>query len=171
MSDERGYRFIISFDDEAYVARVPELGIEACGEDRARAAAAAEEALERAFEAAAVAEGGPPPPARAPNEAVTLHLKLAPLLAEDLETAAREMGLGREELATQILARELARLAGAPVGRSHEREAPAQRPRKNDGGGRRRNRNRREGYRPEMDNQADFLAYVRDMEKGGNRRR
>lgn len=26
---------------------------------------------------------------------------------------------------------------------------------------------RREGYRPEMENQADFLAYVRDMEKGG----
>ena len=29
---------------------------------------------------------------------------------------------------------------------------------------------RREGYRPEMENQADFLAYVRDMEKGGRGR-
>lgn len=37
----------------------------------------------------------------------------------------------------------------------------------NRGGGGRRG----EGYRPEMENQADFLAYVRDMEKGGGRRR
>jgi predicted RNase H-like HicB family nuclease len=191
MSDDRAYRIALSFHQERgrFIARVPELGLEAEGETRAQAIADAEAAIERRVEAAAVEGAELPRPVDHEPAAGELHLTLAPQVHRDLIFAARNGRMSPEQLAAQLLALAL----GASEGRSaapararaprdgdeqpREREArdhddargnrasPAPAGNRRDGG-RDGGRRRQEGYRPDLDDKANFLAYVRELEKG-----
>lgn len=197
MADDRAYRIQLLFDAEgdAYKALVPELEIEEKAETRAAAIEAAEAAIEAAVENVATSGETLPPPLDAtplaPGE-VTLTLNGA--LFRELEFQAKRAGVEVDALALQLVAQGLGQLDGRRPPRANKKARPAEpkaeaqpededrQPDSNEerggrGRGRGRGRgkggrqgNRREGYRPEMDNQADFLAYVRDMEKGGRRR-
>jgi predicted RNase H-like HicB family nuclease len=176
MANDRSYRVVTSFDPESetYLARVVELEVEGRGETRAEAVERLEEALEGRIEAAATSGQTLPPPAGALGSAKLLELRLSPVVAEDLHEVAHEVGMPSADLALQVLIRGLAQLRGA---RSVASEAATEPPSPQHGRGQRNRggkdggRRRREGYRPDMDDQANFLAYVRDMEKGGRGRR
>lgn len=187
MADDRAYRILVQYisESEAYQARSPELGVEAQGPTRAEAMAAVESAIEEMFEKAAVDGQKLPRPADLAEESVELTLPLSAPVWRDLEVHARAQGLEPDALALQLLARSLGQLEGRPS-RRPRKEAPAKasgegasseedapKPEKKESKGRRRGRSGRrgEGYRPEMENQADFLAYVRDQERGGRGRR
>lgn len=191
MSDDRAYRIMVQYlpEEERFVARSPELDVEATAESRAEAITAVETALEEAFEKAAVDEVKLPRPADLATETGTLSLELAAPVWRDLQMHATAQGLEPDALALQLLASALGRLEGrgrrgarnkdakaAPpkdAEAGEEQAQPSNRPEKKEGGkrGRGRGRGRREGYRPDMDDQANFLAYVRDQERGGRGRR
>ncbi len=183
MSDERAYRIHLAFrpESDGFIARVPELGVEAEAETRAEALERVERAIEAAFEQAAVREASLPKPADSEPQPGALKLDLAGPIHRDLLFHARAQGLEPEALAMQLLARGLGQMDGR---RAPRPPAPEPKPKReepapaaegaNDGGRRNRARGRnprREGYRPEMEDQANFLAYVRDQERGGRGRR
>ncbi|MGF1509066.1 MAG: hypothetical protein ACFB9M_06140 [Myxococcota bacterium] len=177
MSDDRSYRAVTTYDSEAevFVARFPELELEGRGASRAEAAQQLEAALEARVEEAAVSGQSLPPAAHDIGEARTIELRLAPILSQDLHHLARAMGLEPRDLALQLVSRGIGQLLGAqppPAEPDRGREARSEDKgaQRNDRGSRGRGR-RREGYRPDMEDQANFLAYVRDMEKGGGRGR
>jgi hypothetical protein len=191
MSDDRAFRILVGYnpDKERYWARVPELAIEVEGESRADAIGGAEKKIESLIEDAATGGGKISAPVDSSIEAGPITLELAGPVRRDLEYQARLAKLSPEALAVQLLARALgAPGERAPAPRSQPTEDRPQHrsdnrdsdnrgnnrddrgppPRQHQGGGRGRPR---EGYRPELDNQADFLAYVRDSEKGRGGRR
>jgi predicted RNase H-like HicB family nuclease len=188
MSVDRAYRILITFDSEqgTFLARIPELDLEATGASRAEAIAALESALEQRV-AAAVEEKRPLPPpidVTHPNETITVSLG-APLHKE-LLFHAKQSRMRVDELATQLLARAIGSLDGGRPRRRPDNEAradeaggemrdsnrPSRPPRdrddRDDDRGNRRGRDRkREGYRPELEDKANFLEYLRGLEKGG----
>ena len=194
MADDRAYRISVAFNPERerFSARVPELGIDVEGESRQAAVEAAERGIEAKFEATAVEGAELPPPADADPVPAELTLILAPQVYRELAHQAR---LGRttvEQLAAQLVALGASGAAPARAPRPTETQRPQraaqgdgeQPPRRdagdrgggNDRGGNRAGRSgganqnrRREGYRPELEDKANFLAYVREMEKGGGR--
>lgn len=179
MSDDRAYRIQVAYDEEKqrFVARVPELDLETEGENRTAAIVRAEKSIEERVEQAAVSGEKLPPPSDTTPIVGPLTLNLIGPVRRELEWQAKQAGVAVEVLASQLLAQTLG-ISSAPPPRARAEEAPRERgPR--DGNSRDdrppprggQGRGRREGYRPEMDNQADFLAYVRDMEKGRGGRR
>lgn len=199
MADDRAYRIQLLFDaaSEGYRALVPELEIDLKATTRAEAIEAAEAAIEEKVEAVATAgEVLPAAIDATPLEAGELTLQLNGELLRELRFQANRAGLEVEALALQLVAQGVGQLEGRrpPRGPKPKAERPAaatteddedRQPDSNEergGRGRGRGRGRGgnkghgrggrrgEGYRPEMENQADFLAYVRDMEKGGRRR-
>lgn len=129
-----------------------------------------------------------------------LSFKLAPALMRELNFYAKRNEQDPAALAEQLLVHAIGLLgagrrpslpprrrpAPKPAEGAEDKQAEDKQPdteeeaqpRQNQRGrGRGRNQQgrgrgrRREGYRPEIENQADFLAYVRDMERGGGRRR
>ncbi len=185
MADDRAYRIFLQFDDEheRFYARVPELDLEEVGDTRADALTAAEAAIEAKFEAAAVdGESELPLPVDQSEVDGTIAIELAMPLARELAYHAARSKMAPATLAQQLLVRAIGSLSAGLRPPSKPRAEKAQDPgerregegterpagRKNRGRGRGR---RGEGYRPEIEDQANFLAYVRDMEKGGGRRR
>jgi hypothetical protein len=180
MSVDRAYRVTISFDPERerFLARVPELGVEVDGESRAAAVEAAEAAVDARVEAAATGGQALPAPLDAAPPAADLTLTLAPTVHRELLHAAQAARLSPEQLAAQLLSHALGQ-RGAP-GRARpqvqgEEQGPAREqddrrgpPRGQDPG--RGGRRRQEGYRPDLDDKGHFLAYVRELEKGGGGR-
>lgn len=171
MTDDRAYRILITFDAEAerFEGRVPELEVSAKGDTRAQAIENVESEIEAKVAAAAGSEEGLPPPAdTAEPEPGEVTVKLAGPLMKDLVYAANRNGMSVDELATQLLFAAVGRLSTEPERRSRPKKSE---PRDDDRGnrGRRRGRNN-ENFRGDIDDQANFLAYVRDMEKGGRRR-
>ena len=188
MAEDRAYRIQLAYqpDEETFLASVPELDVSAAGATRAEAIEKVESELEATFEKAAVDGEELPSPADLNTEAGQVEVELAAPLWRDLQYHAQAQGLEVNELAAQLLGRALGHLNGRPRRRTKDGDAqpkearesaPAEGNAKREGGGRRnnnnrnRNRGRREGYRPDMDDQDNFLAYVRDQEKGGRGRR
>jgi predicted RNase H-like HicB family nuclease len=185
MADERYYRVTLSYDPDhaRFDARLPELDVEGKGETRADALADLEAAIEARVERAAVDGETLPAPLDETPPALELSLTLAPSVARELRFQAQRAGLSVEALATQLVAQglgpgplrkgaparrtEAAVDAEAPTGPAHGDDRDSQPPKKRHHKGRRR---RQEGYRPDIDDQANFLAYVRGMEKGGGGR-
>ena len=192
MADDRAYRILLQFDSEheRFNARVPELDIEATGENRAAALEAAESAIEAKYEAAATDRVELPRPVDVREVAEEISVQLAAPLARELQFHADRSKMSADALAEQLLVRAIGLLnvglrppprprAEKPAeGDKAESEGNEKNERQERGGrkgGRGRGRGghgrRGEGYRPEIEDQANFLAYVRDMEKGGGRRR
>lgn len=184
MADDRLYRVTLLYDadSERFTARLPELELEAPGGTRAEALEALEAAVEARVERAAIDGEALPAPVEAEPPALELSLTLAPSVARELRFQAQRSGLTVEALALQLVAQGLgpAPVRRAPPPRRAETateaegsgDVPSSAPRPSQPPKRQQNRRRRqEGYRPDMDDQANFLAYVRDMEKGGGRRR
>jgi predicted RNase H-like HicB family nuclease len=169
MADDRGYRILLSFSPEAQVfrARTPELDVDVEGDTRADALAKAEAAVEAAIGAAAQNGEDLPPPADAAPTGDALTLQIAPLVLSDLQFFAAQHGLPATELASQLLARAIGMLHGSPQRRPERRRDDEER--RDEGEDRRggRNRGRREGYRPDLDDKSNWLAYLREQEKGG----
>ena len=190
MADDRAYRIIVQFDaeHERFRALVPELDVDTNGETRSEAIEAAEAAIDAKFEQTAT-EGDARLPAAVDLEAVDgeLTVQLSEPLARELKYHADRSKMSVEALATQLLARSIGLLnvglkppprprnekpAEAAEGKEKEpQQERQQRGRGRGGRGRGGGGRRGEGYRPEIEDQANFLAYVRDMEKGGGRRR
>lgn len=191
MADDRGFRVQIKFDGESqsFRAVVAELGLSESGASRQEALEKMEAAIEDHI-AALAAEGGSLPE---PSDVVTrgaspkLELQLASPLYRDLAYQASLDGISPEELAKALLAHAIGSLegrTGAPR-RARPEEAARGGPRRDrddnrddrgnqrdDRGGARRDdrggaRRGREQYRPELDDKANFLEYLRNLEKGG----
>jgi len=180
MADDRAYRVTLTWDADVgrFVAAVPELEVEAAGATRAEALESLESAVEVRVERAAVDGETLPPAVDAEPAPLDLRLKLAPGVARELRFRAHRAGMTVEALAQQIVAQSLGPGAGArrsppaPQPEPAEPTEPTEAPTKASSPPKRKGRRRRsEGYRPDIDDQANFLAYVRDMEKGGGRRR
>jgi hypothetical protein len=177
MSDDRSYRVTLSFAPERqrFVARVPELGLEVEAESRTAAIEAAEAAVEARVEAAATGGERLPAPIDAAEHGGELTLSLAGPVHRDLLHAAQAARLAPEQLAAQLLSHALG--ARSPAGRPRTAQAEEQGPPRDQDDRRgnrapepaRSGRRRQEGYRPDLDDKGHFLAYVRDLEKGGGR--
>jgi predicted RNase H-like HicB family nuclease len=186
MTADRAYRVLIAFDSEKndFIARVPELDLEAHAATRAEAVTEIEGALEQRIAGAAEDKQSLPEPADAAAGPAALTLNLSPPLHKDLLFHARASRMRTEELAVQLLAKAIGGLDG---GRPRRRPEPE--PRREDAGegedanrmsrpprddrdrddrdDRGRGRRKREGYRPELEDKANFLEYLRGLEKGG----
>lgn len=182
MADERYYRVTLSYDPEPerFHARLPELDVQGQGESRADALADLETAVEARVERAAVDGETLPAPIDEAPPALELTLNLAPTVGRELQFQAKRAGLTVEAFATQLVAQGLgpgplrrsaparrpeadadpSDRTGPPRGEDRESQRPKKRHQKGRG-------RRQEGYRPDIDDQANFLAYVRGMEKGG----
>jgi predicted RNase H-like HicB family nuclease len=194
MSDDRAYRVLVGYDREkdCFVASVPELDIARSAASRGEAVLEAEQAIEQRI-AAAVADKEPlPGPADSRAVSGTLALKIADALHREILFHATASHMAPEEFASQLLARAVGALDGARAsqrrGRAPEsRQGPVDAgddglpPRASersdahddrDGRDERDRRGgrvprRREGYRPDLDDKANFLEYLRGLEKGG----
>ena len=169
MADDRSYRVLIRYDDDddTFTAYVPELELAATADTRAEAVTLVEDAIEARVHKAA--EGDEmPPPVDAQTYEGELTLRLSQSLRRDLEYHANRSEMSVEKLANEVLARGIGFLDGKVGARMR---APEQEDdRGNRSGrpqGRGRGRNRREGYRPDMDDSANWMEYVRNLEKGG----
>jgi hypothetical protein len=178
MSDERAYRVVVRFDQDHFTARVPELGLTAEGASRGEAITKVEAAL--AARVAGAADGEPlTPPIDAREVDGTVHLKLPQSIYRDLAFFAAQDNMPVDAFAGALIARGVGALDGGrgqrrPAARAEgEPSDNADRgpPRGNDRGGGDRDGNRRdrrrEGYRPELDDKANFLEYLRGLDKGG----
>jgi hypothetical protein len=168
MADDRAYRIQISYnpDSESFTGRAPELDLEVSAASRPETIEQLEEAIDARMMAAA--EGEPlPEPFDIQEIGEAIEIMLAPQLLRDLNYYAQRGGIDVESLAAQLLSYGIGKLAG----RIQVIEEPTNAtPPKNERGephrqgGRRRGR--KESPRRNMDNQANFLEYVRDLEKG-----
>lgn len=166
MAHDRAYRIHVQFDpkSEGYAARVPELGLLVEGSSRAEALESAELEIETEIERRVTAGEELPAPVESTDEPLQLELQLSGLLSRELRFHAGQQKIGVDALAAQLIAIGLGALEGG--GQTEDRAPRADDDRRQNN--QRRGR-RRETYRPDMDNQANFLAYVREMEKGGRR--
>ncbi|MEO1338468.1 MAG: hypothetical protein AAFV29_22690 [Myxococcota bacterium] len=191
MADDRAYRILVKFDaeHERFHARVPELEVEATGDTRAAALEAAESAIEQKFEAAATdPDNSLPPPVDVEPIECAVSIDLAEPIARELKYHADRSKMTADALADQLLIRAIGLLNTGLRPPPRPRPEKSSEPEKKAEGGERNERNERGGrkgrggrggrqgrrdggYRPEIEDQANFLAYVRDMEKGGGRRR
>lgn len=174
MADDRAYRILVTFEtnSESFRARVPELEIDVEADTRAEALTKAESEIEGRIDSAAQNAEPLPEPADADVSGETLELVVAPLVLRDLAYFAQREGMSKEELAGQLLARAIGMLI-TPMERRPDRRGDEQPDEQREGGrgrGRGRGKKQREGYRPDLDDKSNWLAYLRDQEKGGRRR-
>jgi len=170
MADDRAYRVLVSFDAESsvYRARVPELEVEVEADTRAEALQKAETAIDEKVDSVAQSGEELPPPADGIEvKGGPVTITLAPGVLKDLTYFAQRNELPVEELAAQIVARGIAQmLSPRPEQRARPPRREDDQP-QDDQRGRGRGRNQREGYRPDLDDKSNWLAYLRDQEKGG----
>ena len=189
MADDRAYRVLIQYmpEDTVFEAQSPELDVRVRGDTRAEAIEKLEAEIEAVVQKAANEGERLRPPLDVATEASEITLALAGPIWKDLQYHAQAQNLEPEALAIQILSRGLGHMDGRSRRRPRDRDTFAEtgansendpqpentkpdrkEPPKNRRG---RGRGRREGYRPDMEDQANFLAYVRDQERGGRGRR
>ena len=176
MADERAYRIQISYNPESEIfqAQAPELALEETGETRSEAISALEDAIDARMISAAEGEDLPEP-FDVQEIAESIEITLAPQLLRDLNYYAKRAKTDVEGLATQLISYGIGKLAGKThfekSASSEDSDRSPKRENRRQGG---RRRGRRENPRRDIDNQANFLEYVRDLEKGkggGNRGR
>ena len=178
MADDRAYRVLVSFDKESsvYRARVPELELDVEADTRAEALQKAEAAIEAKIDE--VAQSGEELPYPADGAEVAggpITISLAPMVMRDLTYFASRNEMTIEELAAQMVARSVAQLVSPrpdqrsrPPRRDDEQPQEDRQERPRDDGGRGRGRrDKREGYRPDLEDKSNWLAYLREQEKGG----
>lgn len=152
-----------------FVASAPELPqCRAEGETRADAVARLEEEISSCLQNMEEQGVVPPVPLDTETYSGELTVKVSPALHSDLVWAAREAGVSLEVLLTEVLTRGVSRGRGG-------------RPRASDGSGNRRSEGgHRSGrgsqdrrYHDIMENRADFIEYVRQLDReprrGGGR--
>ena len=191
MADDRGFRVQIKFDGETqkFRAVVAELGLSVTGSSRGDALDAVEAAIEDHVAALAAEGASLPEPSDllSRGAAPKLEIQLASPLFRDLAYQASLDGISPEELAKALLAHAIGSLEGRTGAgrkpRPEDHRGGDRGPRNNtrdergnqrddrgnqrdDRGGQRRGR---EQYRPELDDKANFLEYLRNLEKGGGR--
>ena len=174
MADDRAYRILISFipESESFLAKAPELDLETSGETRGEAISQIEEQIEARMIAAAEGDKLPDPIDEEELE-TRFEVELAPVLVRDLNYYARRSGVSLNDLVSQFITHGIGKLEGrieAEKKSAETSETQEERPSRRKAGGRRRGR--RDGPRRDIDDQAKFLEYVRDLErgKGGGRR-
>jgi predicted RNase H-like HicB family nuclease len=183
MADDRAYRILVSYASESsvYRARVPELELDVEADTRAEALQKAEAAIEAKVDE--VAQSGdelPFPADGAELPGGALSITLAPLTMRDLSYFAARNEMSVEELAGQLIARGVAHMVAPrqdanrrpPVRREEDQQPQNDRAGSDDqrgprGRGRGGNRDKREGYRPDLEDKSNWLAYLREQEKGG----
>jgi predicted RNase H-like HicB family nuclease len=183
MADDRAYRVLVSYDNESsvYRARVPELELDVEADTRAEALQKAEAAIEAKVDE--VAQSGDDLPRPADGVEVKggpITITLAPMVMKDLTYFATRNQMTVEEMAAQMLARGVSQmLSPRPEQRirppRNEDDQPTEDrqegpPREDRGGRGRGRRDKREGYRPDLDDKSNWLAYLREQEKGGGGR-
>jgi hypothetical protein len=155
---------------------VPELEVEVEADTRAEALAKAETAIDEKVDSVAQSGEELPPPADGIEvKGGPVTITLAPAVLKDLTYFAQRNELPVEELAAQIVARGVAQMLSPrpdqrarPPRREDEQPQDDHRRDRDDQRGRGRGgRDRREGYRPDLDDKSNWLAYLRDQEKGG----
>lgn len=174
MADDRAYRIQISFnpENETFLAKAPELDLETTGETRSDAISQLEEEIEARLIAAAEGDALPEPIDEEELE-TTFEVELAPVLVRDLNYYAHRTGISINDLVSQFITHGIGKLEGRIEAekKATETSEPQEerQPRRRAGG---RRRGRRDGPRRDIDDQANFLEYVRDLErgKGGGRR-
>jgi predicted RNase H-like HicB family nuclease len=181
MADDRSYRVQLRFDagDQTFTATVPELGLSATADTRAEATARIEEALEARVRDAAEQGETLPAPIDLRDVDGQLQLKVSATLHRELLYLAETSGMAVEVLASEMLASAVAESDGrrgrrgppparaaAPRAPVDEDAQPSHNERPDDRGRRGGNR-RREGYQPELENQANFMEHLRNLERGG----
>jgi predicted RNase H-like HicB family nuclease len=184
-------------DKQNFAARIPELEVESRAATRAEAIAEAEIQIEQRIAGSLAENRPLPRPVDVAPAGGTLTVKIADALHRDLLHHARSNGMSAEEYAGQLIARAVGALDGGrwrDRDRDQPSHRPQQAPRdpdaqpqqrddrnRDDRGGRRDDRGgggggnnrggprgrQREGYRPELDDKANFLEYLRGLEKGG----
>ena len=158
------YRVVVAaFGDGGethYLARVPELnGCEAEGATRAEALARLEEELDAQLGNIAASGNQVPPPVDTADFSGDLRVKVSPDLHRELVFWARDRGVALETALVEMLARGVA--GRAPEGsRGPQRRASPY-----------REGNRGRGavgqrYHDIMENRADFIEYLRNMDRG-----
>ena len=172
MADDRAYRVQIRYDAEAetFTASVPELDLLATADSRADAFEGIEAELDARLHAAADGEPLPSPADARPVDG-ELTVELSPSLHRSLLYFAERAGDTPENLARELISRGVGLLEGRALPRA---SAPTDESTRDDSRGDkkppRRRRGRREGYHGDMDDQANFMEYVRNLERGGGGR-
>ena len=174
MAEDRAYRVQISYDpnDKSFDAHAPELDLSANASSRADAIELLEQAIDERMLAAAEGDALPDP-IDLLEVGDTLEIILAPELQRDLNFYAQRAKMDAQALATQLISYGVGKLAGKYQVDAPEKTAdsmPKDRGENRRQGGRRRGR--RDNPRKDIDDQAHFLEYVRDLEtgKGSGRR-
>ncbi|MCC7384715.1 MAG: hypothetical protein IT384_22895 [Deltaproteobacteria bacterium] len=186
MTDERAYRIHIHFEPDQghFAASVPELGLSSTAKTRSELITAVEDAIEARIQEAA---SGKTLPAPIDTQSLpsTIAVPLSGGLARELFYQAKRDNLTPESLAAELIARGVGQseargprrrrdeaAPGAPgesASSGDEQPADLSHERRDPGGDRgppRRGRRDREGYRPELEDKANFLEYLRGLEKG-----
>ena len=180
MADERTYRLLVKVNPETekFTAEVPEMGIEVIAETRVDAVDEAEKEIESKIAEAAGGGEPVPEPSDVSAEAQPITLSLVGPLHRDLLFHAKAAGMEPNELANQLLCHALGSLVGRRQPRPKAAEGEERRENRGDreegnshhGRGKRRGRYRKEGYRPDLDDKANFLEYLRGLDRSGGGR-
>ncbi len=169
MTDDRSYRIILKFraKDESFSAEVPELDVSVNAKTRGEALTLAEEAIDSQVEQRAVE--GEELPAPIDNEATpeSISVKLAAPIYHELLFTARKTDSDPGHVAAQMIALALGNQSRP---RPKEPDEPSRRPKADSGAHRKRRGRKRERHHGNLDDKAEFLEYVRGLEKGPRRR-
>ncbi len=173
------YRVLLSFDGErkVFLARAPELPhCTGEGATRAEAIAKVEEEIEAQLQNM-VAHGSQPPPAvDEADYSGEITVKVSKTLHRDLHWQARNEGIDVQQLASEMLAAALEarqetrgrRQGGNRVQHDHQPHDNIGNSIGNDrGGGGRPQRGYGQRYHGILDDRANFIEYVRNLEGGG----
>ncbi len=162
-----GYRMYVAYDTEKkkFVVRIPELGnLTAEGETRSEALVQAEEKLEQAFRQAAEDGSEMPAPLDGNEYSGEFMIKVSPSLHRELAFIAAREGLELNQIAKEALS------IGTTI-RFQEDSGRINRDARQINGKERDNRRSHRGskYFNIMDDRANFIDYVRNLDSGGGR--
>ncbi len=159
-----GYRVNITYDNDKqqFVASVPELAdLRVEAESRADAFAQVEEAIETRFREAAESKKEMPKPLDSSEFSGDLQISISGSLHRELHHLALAEGVEFNQLLSEMLSAGVARRTQGPARRDNSRQERS--------GGRRRNPRQKQDYNNIMDDRANFIEYVRNMDGGGGR--
>ncbi|MBW2701520.1 MAG: type II toxin-antitoxin system HicB family antitoxin [Deltaproteobacteria bacterium] len=157
-----GYRVNITYDNDKqkFVASVPELtGLRVEAETRTDAFALVEEAIETRFREAAESKKEMPTPLDSSEFSGDLQTSISESLHRELHHLALAEGVEFNQLLSEMLSAGVARRTQGPARRDNSRQERSS--------SRRRNPRQKQDYNNIMDDRANFIEYVRNMDGGG----